>query len=175
MVLDPKKDHTECRPYQNFKIIIFSLIFRKSIGRKFVKTQLGARRQHQHRSIIWELRWRALCVIPKHCTLLVLIDFCSVWSELEFCLLKLLIFYQKLLWNIRSRLNSSTFWFFEPVIRYVWSKLKLFAQKMKIFIKYLYLNTGSETQNVEKLSLDLIFAGKIAKVFVTELQVNNSL
>ena len=29
--------------------------------------------------------------------------------NLEFCLLKLLIFYQKLLWNIRSRLNSSTF------------------------------------------------------------------
>ena len=27
----------------------------------------------------------------------------------KFCLLKLLIFFQKLLWNIRSRLNSSTF------------------------------------------------------------------
>ena len=38
----------------------------------------------------------------------------------EFCLLKLLIFYQKLLRNIRSRLKSSTFWVFEPVIRYVW-------------------------------------------------------
>ena len=55
--------------------------------------------------------------------------------NLEFCLLKLLIFYQKLIWNIRSRLNSSTFWVFEPVFTYVWSKLKLFEQKMKIFIK----------------------------------------
>ena len=35
--------------------------------------------------------------------------------NLEFCLLKLLIFYQKLLWNIRSRLDSSTFWVFEPL------------------------------------------------------------
>ena len=34
--------------------------------------------------------------------------------NLEFSLLKLLIFYQKLLWNIRSRLNSSTFWVFKP-------------------------------------------------------------
>ena len=59
----------------------------------------------------------------------------SEWIlNLEFCLLKLLIFYQKLLWNIRSRLNSSTFWVFRPVFRYVWSKLKLFAQKIKIFI-----------------------------------------
>ena len=32
-------------------------------------------------------------------------------------LLKLLTFYQKLLWNIRSRPNSSTFWVFEPVFR----------------------------------------------------------
>ena len=57
--------------------------------------------------------------------------------NLEFCWLKLLIVYQKWLWNIRSRLNSSTFWVFEPVFRYVWSKLKLFAQKMKILNKYI--------------------------------------
>ena len=31
----------------------------------------------------------------------------------EFCLLKPLIFYQKLSWNIRSRLNFSTLWVFE--------------------------------------------------------------
>ena len=30
--------------------------------------------------------------------------------NLQFCLLKLLKFCQKLLWSIRSRLNSSTFW-----------------------------------------------------------------
>ena len=42
--------------------------------------------------------------------------------DFEFCLLKLLIFYQKVLWNIRSRLNSSTFWVFEPAFKYVWSK-----------------------------------------------------
>ena len=39
-------------------------------------------------------------------------------------------------------------------------------------------NTGSKTQNVEKLSLDLIYSiiisGKISKVLVTEAQVNNS-
>ena len=45
--------------------------------------------------------------------------------NLDFHLLKLLTFYQKLLWNIRSRLNSSTFWIFRPVFRYVWSKLIL--------------------------------------------------
>jgi len=51
--------------------------------------------------------------------------------NLEFCLLKLLIFHQKLLWNIRSRPNfSTTFWVFRPVMRYVWSKLKLCAQKI---------------------------------------------
>ena len=76
--------------------------------------------------------------------------------NVAFCLLKLLIFYQKLLWNIRSRLNSSIFWVFRPVFWYVWSKLKLFPQKMKILIKT-YLNTGSKTQNAKKLSLDLIF------------------
>ena len=65
-----------------------------------------------------------------------------------------MIFYQKLLWNIRSRLNSSTFWAFEPVFRYVWSKLKLCAQKIEDFDQ-IYLNTGSNIQNVEKLSLDL--------------------
>ena len=37
--------------------------------------------------------------------------------NLEFCLLKLLIVYQKLLWDNRSRLNSSTFWVFRPVFR----------------------------------------------------------
>ena len=45
--------------------------------------------------------------------------------NLEFCLLKLLTFYQKLLWNIRCRLNSSTLWVFRPVFRYAWSKLSL--------------------------------------------------
>ena len=42
-------------------------------------------------------------------------------SCLEFCLLKLLTFYQKLLWNIRSRLNPSTFWVFESIFEY-WQK-----------------------------------------------------
>ena len=45
---------------------------------------------------------------------------------LEFCLLKFLIFYHKLSWNIRSRLNSSTFWVFEHVFKYVWSKSSFF-------------------------------------------------
>ena len=37
--------------------------------------------------------------------------------DFEFCLLIFLIFYQKLLWNIRSRLNCSTFWVFESVFK----------------------------------------------------------
>ena len=57
--------------------------------------------------------------------------------NLEFCLIKLLIFYQKLSWNIRSRLNSSTFWVFEPVFRYVWSKSSFFVQKASVLIKYI--------------------------------------
>ena len=57
--------------------------------------------------------------------------------NLEFCLLKLLIFYQKLLWNIRSRLNSSTFWVFEPVFKYVWSKSSFFVHKASILIKHI--------------------------------------
>ena len=55
--------------------------------------------------------------------------------NLEFCLLKRLIFYQKLLWNIRSRLNSSTFWVFEPVFKYVWSKSSYLVHKASSLIK----------------------------------------
>ena len=76
--------------------------------------------------------------LQDHRTLLVFDWFLSGFEwilNFEFCLLKLLIFYQKLLWNIRSRLNSSTFWVFRPVFRYVWSKLKLCAQKTTILIK----------------------------------------
>ena len=49
--------------------------------------------------------------------------------NLEFCFLKLFIFYQKLLWNIRSRLNSSTFWVFEPVFTYYWFTIFIFYAK----------------------------------------------
>ena len=56
------------------------------------------------------------------------------WNlNLEFCLLKLLIFYQKLLWNIRYRLNSSTFWVFEPVFRYFFIKIEAFCTKNEDF------------------------------------------
>ena len=51
-------------------------------------------------------------------------------SGLELCLLKRLIFYQKLFWNIRSRLNLSTFWFFEPAFRYIWSKSSFLFKKL---------------------------------------------
>ena len=37
--------------------------------------------------------------------------------NIEFCILKHLMFHQKLLWNIRSRLIFSTFWNFRPVSR----------------------------------------------------------
>ena len=53
----------------------------------------------------------------------------------EFCLLKLLIFYQKLLWNIRSRLNSSTFRVFEPVFKYLCTKLQFWSNICKYRLK----------------------------------------
>ena len=54
--------------------------------------------------------------------------------DLEFCELKLLFFYQKWLWNIRSKLNSFTFWVFEPIFRYIWSKSSFHVQKASILI-----------------------------------------
>ena len=75
--------------------------------------------------------------------------------KFEFCLLKLLIFYQKLLWNIRSRLNPSTFWVFESVFEYVGSKTSFLCAQSFNFDQT-YLNTGLKTQNVEGLSLDLL-------------------
>ena len=56
--------------------------------------------------------------------------------NLEFCLQKLLTFYQKLLWNIRSRLNSSTFWVFRPVFKCLF-KIGAFCTQKKILIKYI--------------------------------------
>ena len=98
-------------------------------------------RKHQLIFLILNRRNLKKYSLPAHTMHTVSFDWFLSGSEwilnLELCLLKLLIFYQKLLWNIRSRLNFSTFWVFEPVFRYVWSKLKLFAQKMKILIKYI--------------------------------------
>ena len=75
-------------------------------------------------------------ITGEQCTLLVLSRLEWILN-LEFCLLKLLIFYQKLLWNIRSRLNSSTFWVFELVFKYVWSKSSFFVHKASILIKHI--------------------------------------
>ena len=56
----------------------------------------------------------------------------SEWNlNLKFCLLKLLIFYQKFLWNIRSRLKFSTFWVSEPVLTCL---IKIFILCVKSFI-----------------------------------------
>ena len=55
-------------------------------------------------------------------------------------------------------------------------KIDGFCTKKEDFDE-IYLNTGSKTQNGEKLSLDLIsyiISGKISKVLVTEFLVNNS-
>ena len=73
--------------------------------------------------------------------------------NLEFCLQKLLIFYQKLLLKIKSRLNSSTFWVFEPLCLI---KIEALCTKNEDFYQT-YLNTGSKTQNVEEFGLDLLF------------------
>ena len=61
--------------------------------------------------------------------------------NLEFCLLKLLIFYQKLLWNIRSRLNSSTLWVFRNSGMFEFSLIKIdaFCTKMEILIKNVWI------------------------------------
>ena len=61
--------------------------------------------------------------------------------NLEFRLLKLLIFYQKLVWNMRSRLSISTFWVFEPCIQACLTKIFIFCAKSFNFDKT-YLNTG---------------------------------
>ena len=58
-------------------------------------------------------------------------------SKLGVLLLKFLTFYQKILWNIWSRLNSSTFRVFEPVFRYVSSKSSFFVQKASILTKHI--------------------------------------
>ena len=65
--------------------------------------------------------------------------------NLEFCLLKLSIFYQKLLWNMR-------FPHFEFLSLYL-SLIKFFT----FSANQPYLIIGLKTQNVEELSLDLIF------------------
>ena len=72
--------------------------------------------------------------------------------HLEFCLLKLLIFYQKLLWKIRSRLNSSTFW--------VLIKIEALSTKMKIFDQT-YLNTDSKSLWLEMGNLNHLLFGMI--------------
>ena len=58
--------------------------------------------------------------------------------SLQFCLLKLLIFYQKLLYNIRSRLNFSTFWVFESVSKssfFLFKKLQFWSNISKFSLK----------------------------------------
>ena len=57
-------------------------------------------------------------------TLKVLIDFC------------LLRFYQKVLWNVRFKLNSSKFRVLEHVLKYVWSKSSFPVQKASILIRH---------------------------------------
>ena len=118
---------------------------------------------------IWSHYWS--CVLPVPVNMKYLLNkqyepdtlhtesfdwFLSGWEwilNFGFCLLKFVTFYHKLLWNIRSRLNFSTFWVFEPVFRYIWWKSSFFVQKASILIKH----TGLKTQNVDELSLDLIF------------------
>ena len=65
-----------------------------------------------------------------------------------------MIFHQKWLWNIRSRPNSSTFWVFEPVFKYVWSKSTIFcAQSLNFDQTSKYRPKNSKCGRV---SLDLI-------------------
>ena len=81
----------------------------------------------------------------------------------------LLTFYQTLSWNIRSRLNSSTFWVFRPAFRYVWSKLKLCAENEDF--DQTYLNTGSKKE-LGLARYSIIISGKISKA---KIWVKNSL
>jgi hypothetical protein len=72
---------------------------------------------------------------------------------LKVCFLKLLIFYQKLLWNIRSRLNSSTFWVFEPVFKYIWWKSSFLCTKLQFLSNiFKYRPKNSKCGGVEPRS-----------------------
>jgi hypothetical protein len=75
--------------------------------------------------------------------------------NLEFCLLKLLIFYQKLSWNIRSRLNPSTTWVLSLYLNMLDQKLHFLCTKLQFWSNL--SKNWHKTQNVEELSLDLIF------------------
>ena len=59
--------------------------------------------------------------------------------NLEVSLLQLLIFYQKLLWNIKSRFNSSTYWVFRSMFdqnwRFVNKKWRFWSNIFKYSLK----------------------------------------
>jgi hypothetical protein len=67
--------------------------------------------------------------------------------------LKLLIFYQKLLWSIRSRLNSSTFWVFRPLFRYLWWNLS-FSTKNEDFDQTYSYNSIKRTCSIKRPGLE---------------------
>ena len=101
-----------------------------------------------HQTLSFQFFINRSCILMFHCFVFHVVCKISnfnMWTAkhlvqascTELTLLKLWQFYQHILSNIRSRLNFSTYWVFEPVFRYVWSKLKLFAQEMKILIKYI--------------------------------------
>ena len=76
--------------------------------------------------------------------------------NLDFCLDFFLIFYKKLLRNVRYRLSYSSFWVFGLYSDMFHQSFEAFCTK-NIDFHQTYLNTGSKTQNVEELSLDMIF------------------
>ena len=80
---------------------------------------------------------------------------------LNFYLLKLLIFYRKLLWNFRSRLNYSKLWVFEPVFEYVWSKSSFFVDKAYIWYSIIISGKKSKVLVCEQNSKSTIHSKEI--------------
>ena len=76
------------------------------------------------------------------------------WNlSFEFCLQKLLAFSQKLLWNIRSRINSSTFWVLRPIFRDMFDQNLHFLSKKLQFWSNISKYRLKKPKNVEELSL----------------------
>ena len=73
--------------------------------------------------------------------------------KFEFCLLKLLIFYQKLLWNIRSRLNYSTFWVLSLYLHMLDQNLHFLCKKLQFWSKiFIYRLKNSKCGRVKPRS-----------------------
>ena len=94
-----------------------------------------------------------------NCTLLVLFNFCPILSEFltwSFVYKNFLHFGKNDQWKSNRGLTFLHFKF-KPLYLHYWYKKNFHFWWNNVTFKQQHLNTGSKTQNVEKLSLDLIF------------------